>query len=156
MKVDELKHNICRLDDIDAMTFELLLLADPSRNVVEDYLHRGICFVCKADEIVGIYILIKTRPNTMEIVNIAVRESMQGKGIGRKLIFHAISVARGEGIKTLEIGTGNSSLHQLGLYQKCGFRITGVDKDFFTRHYEGEIVENGITCRDMIRLSMDL
>lgn len=65
-------------------------------------------------------------------------------------------MARGQGAKTLEIGTGNSSLNQLGLYQKCGFRIIGVDKDFFTRHYEDEIVENGIICRDMIRLSMDL
>lgn len=156
MKIEELKYGICRLDDTDIIPFELLLLADPSRNAVEDYLHRGICFVYKTDEIVGIYVLIKTRPNTMELVNVAVKENMQGKGIGKKLVLHAISMARKEGAKTLEIGTGNSSLQQLALYQKCGFRIIGVDKDFFTRHYEEEIVENGIMCRDMIRLSMDL
>ena len=156
MKIEELKYNIYKLDDKDPIPFELLLLADPSRNSIDDYLHRGICFICKTDEIVGVYVLIKTRPNTMELVNIAVKENMQGKGIGKELILHAISMAKKEGTKTLEIGTGNSSLQQLALYQKCGFRITGVDKDFFTRHYDEEIVENGIICRDMIRLSMDL
>ncbi|MNW16937.1 putative N-acetyltransferase YvbK [compost metagenome] len=45
---------------------------------------------------------------------------------------------------------------QLYLYQKCGFRIVGVDVDFFVRHYEEAIEENGIPCRDMIRLAMDI
>ncbi|MSU00895.1 GNAT family N-acetyltransferase [Tissierella pigra] len=154
--MEELKYNIYKLDDKDPIPFELLLLADPSKNVIEDYLYRGNCFVYKTDEIVGVYVLIKTRPNTMELVNVAVKENMQGKGIGKKLVLHAIFMARKEGANTLEIGTGNSSLQQLGLYQKCGFRIIGVDKDFFTKHYEEEIMENGIVCRDMIRLSMDL
>jgi hypothetical protein len=44
----------------------------------------------------------------------------------------------------------------LALYQKCGFRIVGVDLDFFIRHYPEKIYENGIQCRDMIRLSLDL
>jgi len=68
----------------------------------------------------------------------------------------AIQVAKTKGYKTIEIGTGNSSLGQLALYQKCGFRIVGVDRDFFVRHYQDEIFENGIQCRDMVRLSQDL
>ena len=69
---------------------------------------------------------------------------------------NAIEVAKSKGFKTIEVGTGNSSIEQLALYQKCGFRITGVDLDFFIRHYSEEIYENGIQCRDMIRLSKDL
>lgn len=42
------------------------------------------------------------------------------------------------------------------LYQKCGFRIVGIDRDFFTDHYPEPIYENGIWCRDMIRLSIHL
>jgi hypothetical protein len=30
--------------------------------------------------------------------------------------------------------------------------MAGVDVDFFTRNYPEAIVENGIECRDMIRL----
>lgn len=37
-----------------------------------------------------------------------------------------------------------------------GFRMTGIDRDFFIRHYSEEIFENGIQVVDMVRLSQDL
>ncbi|SHE12896.1 Uncharacterized N-acetyltransferase YvbK [Chlamydia abortus] len=136
---------------------ELLLLADPSRDIVEGYLGRGKCYVAEEDgAVIGVYVLIPTRPETVELVNVAVEESRHGRGIGKQLVLHAVRTAREEGAWTIEVGTGNSSVAQLALYQKCGFRITGVDRDFFIRHYPMEIVENGIPCRDMIRLSQDL
>lgn len=46
--------------------------------------------------------------------------------------------------------------YKLALYQKCGFRMTGIDKDFFVRHYEEAIFENGIQVVDMVRLSQDI
>lgn len=150
-----MNYNICRLEEIEKIPYDLLLLADPSKESVDDYINRGIIYGLKTNEIIGVYVLIMTRPNTMELVNIAVKEKMQGKGIGKKLVLHAIQRAKEEGVKTLEIGTGNASLGQLALYQKCGFRIVGIDKDFFIKHYEEEIIENGIRCIDMIRLSMN-
>lgn len=136
---------------------DLLLLADPSRPIVEDYLRRGFSFVAeKESAVVGVYVLLPTRPETVELVNVAVDESMHGQGIGKKLVQHAISTARAARYRTIEVGTGNSGIGQLALYQKCGFRIIGVDLDFFTRHYDEEIFENGIQCRDMIRMSIDL
>lgn len=135
----------------------LLLLADPSREVVEKYINRGECLVAELDEqIIGVYVLLPTRPGTVELVNIAVAESQHGKGIGKELVIHAVQNAKSQGYKTIEIGTGNSSIGQLALYQKCGFRINGIDRDFFIRHYTDEIFENGIQCRDMIRLYQDL
>ncbi|WP_379159883.1 GNAT family N-acetyltransferase [Paenibacillus sp. sgz5001063] len=137
--------------------FDLLLLADPSKEIVKEYLGRGQCLVALInEEIIGVMVLIRTRPETIEIVNIAVQEDYQGMGIGKQLIGYSIVKAREEKVKTIEIGTGNSSVNQLMLYQRCGFRITGVDRDFFVRHYEEEIYENGIQCRDMIRLSLDI
>ncbi len=137
--------------------YALLLLADPSLKLVNEYLPRGICFLAMYQkEIAGVLVLVPTRPETREIVNIAVKEEFQRKGIGKQLIHFAIHKAREMHTKTLEIGTGNPGVGQLLLYQKCGFRITGVDQDFFVRHYKEEIYENGIQCRDMIRLSMDI
>jgi ribosomal protein S18 acetylase RimI-like enzyme len=107
-------------------------------------------------QIIGVYVLLPTRPETIELVNIAVDEKQKGKGIGKQLVLHAIENAKQQGYKTMEIGTGNSSIRQLALYQKCGVRITGVDRDFFVKHYPEPIFENGIQCRDMIRLSQEL
>jgi ribosomal protein S18 acetylase RimI-like enzyme len=136
---------------------DLLLLADPSEEMIEEYIHTGQCYVARHEtEIVGVIVILKTRPKTQEIMNIAVKESYQNKGIGKQLIAFAIEKAKGEHISTLEIGTGNPGVQQLLLYQKCGFRIVGVDADFFRRHYQERIYENGIECRDMIRLKMEL
>lgn len=135
----------------------LLLLADPSPKIVKDYISRGECFIAEAgNDIIGIYVLLPTRPETVELVNVAVDEGHQGRGIGKQLVLDAVKTAKKNGYKKIELGTGNSGIGQLALYQKCGFRITGVDFDFFTNHYAEEIIENGILCRDMIRLSQDL
>lgn len=149
--------NIRKLKIGEKPPMDLLLLADPSHTIVEDYLKRGECLIAESNEkIVGVYVLLPTRPETVELVNIAVAEEQNGRGIGKQLVMDAIQTAKKKGYKTVEIGTGNSSIGQLALYQKCGFRIIGVDLNFFIRHYSEEIFENGIQCRDMIRLSQDL
>ncbi|QHE62464.1 GNAT family N-acetyltransferase [Rossellomorea vietnamensis] len=141
----------------EELPMELLLLADPSETIVKEYAARGECFVAELEKkIVGVYVLLPTRPETVELVNLAVAEELHGKGIGKQLVMDAVKVAKEKGYKTIEVGTGNSGVGQLALYQKCGFRIVGVDLDFFVRHYPEEIVENGIQCRDMIRLSQDI
>lgn len=141
----------------EAPPFELLLLADPSREQVEQYIANGECRVAEEEgEIVGVYVLVKLGITTMEIINIAVDERIHDRGIGKKLMSDAIQTAKVLGCKFLEVGTGNSSIGQLAFYQKSGFRIDGVIKDFFVDHYEEEIIENGIQCRDMIRLSMEI
>ena len=133
---------------------ELLILADPSKKVIQQYIERGECYVGEVkEEIVGVFVLLPTRPETVELVNIAIAEKHQGKGFGKTLTKEAINNAKEQGYKVIEVGTGNSSIDQLALYQKCGFRITGVDIDFFPIHYEEEIIENGIACVDMIRLT---
>lgn len=148
---------IKKLSEDEVVPYDLLLLADPSKTIVDDYLNRGSCYTASYQgETIGVFVLLKTRPRTIEIVNVAVREDYQGRGIGKTLVLEAIAKAKEEHIKTVEIGTGNCGMLQLALYQKCGFRIVGVDQDFFLRHYEEEIFENGIQCRDMIRLKLEL
>jgi ribosomal protein S18 acetylase RimI-like enzyme len=137
--------NIRKLKKDEQPPMELLLLADPSEAIVQDYITRGECFVAELEErIIGVYVLLPTRSETVELVNVAVSEEHHGKGIGRKLVMDAVEAARSKGYKTIEIGTGNSSIAQLALYQKCGFRIVGVEQDFFFKHYPEAIFENGI------------
>jgi ribosomal protein S18 acetylase RimI-like enzyme len=136
---------------------ELLLTADPSATLIKGYLDRGHCYIAEIDnQTAGVYVLVENNSDTAELINIAANEKHQGKGIGKALVKDAIQIAKDMGYKTIEVGTGNSSIDQLALYQKCGFRITGVDKDFFIRNYEEEIFENGIKCRDLVRLSQTL
>ncbi len=149
--------DIRKLKTDEELPLDLLLLADPSQALIEDYVQRGECFLAESDrQIIGVYVLLPTRPETVELVNIAVMETHHDRGIGKQLIIDAIQRAKSKGYRTIEVGTGNSSIGQLALYQKCGFRIAGVDRDFFIRHYSEEIFEKGIQCRDMVRLSQEL
>lgn len=137
--------------------YGLLYEADPSREAVADYLERGECYAAfMGDTPAGVYVLLRTRPFTMELVNIAVDEAHRRKGIAKQMIAHCVERARESGCSVLEVGTGNAGIGQLALYQKCGFSITSVDIDFFRKHYPEPIFENGIECRHMVRLSMDL
>ncbi len=136
--------------------WDLLLLADPSRKHVQAYLKTGDCYAAFLDEqMVGIFVLLWIDSTTMELMNIAVSENFQGQGIGKRLFAEAKHVAKTEGALRLELGTGNSSLDQLAFYQKAGFRISGVIRDFFVKNYPEEIIENGIPCRDMVRLELE-
>ncbi len=141
----------------EAYPMDILLLADPSQKLIEKYLLNGQCYVAEQNSIIiGAYVLLAKTCNTIEIMNIAVSEKYQGKGIGKKLIKHAVTVSKEKGFTRIEIGTGNSSIGQLALYQKCGFRFVEIEKDFFLKNYEEPIFENGIPCLDMIRLRMQL
>ena len=137
----------------EAFPFELLLLADPSLEEVEAYLKTGDCYVLEENqEIVGTYVLLPLDDQRIELKNLAVAEAQQGQGLGKSLIEDALKVAKQAGYQQIEVGTGNSS----ALYQKMAFKITSVDKDYFVRNYGFPIYENGVQCRDMIRLSQQL
>lgn len=149
-----MKLEIRRTDDPPR---DLLLLADESEEAVADYIGRGVCHVARLDGTeVGEYVLLHTRPLTAEIVNIAVAPGFQRRGIGTALIRHAVATAREAGFRRLEIGTGDTGAGQIALYERCGFVRCGVERDFFRWYCRRSIFENGVECRDMVRLKMDL
>lgn len=137
--------------------WSLLLEADPSRERVQSYLHTGECVgVFDADLLVGVFVLVVRESHVAELMNIAVASPFRGRGYGKRLLQECVRRARAAGLRKLEVGTCNSSLDQLGFYQKCGFRIVGVERDFFVLNYSEPIEEHGIRCRDMIRLSKEI
>jgi ribosomal protein S18 acetylase RimI-like enzyme len=142
---------IRKLHPTETPPLDLLLEADPSKTKIEAYLRSRSSFIAEiGNKISGIYVLLQTKSDTAEVVNISVREADRGKGIGKNLIYHAIGQARTQGYTILEVGTGNSSIDQIAFYQKCGFRMKNIERDFFLRHYEEPIFENGIQCPDII------
>lgn len=148
---------IRRLESGERLPMELLLLADPSEELVKEYAGKGDCYVAEVeDETIGAYVLLEAGAGNVELKNIAVAEQLHGRGIGKTLVLDAIRTSKLLGYKSIEVGTGNSSIGQLALYQKCGFRIEWIERDFFIKNYKEEIFENGIRCMDMIRLSQTL
>ena len=77
---------IRQLNPREPFPWKLLYTADPSREAVADYTARGVCFgAWESGKIIGVSVLLRTRPFTMELVNLAVEESCQGRGVGKRL-----------------------------------------------------------------------
>lgn len=149
--------DIRKLEKGEALPMALLLEADPSERLVRSYCADGHCYLAeRAGRVIGVFVLVALDAERAEIKNAALEESERGRGLGKQLIFAALDEARNLGFRSVEIGTGNSSLAQLALYQKCGFRLKSIDRNFFVRHYEEAIFENGIACLDMVRLDRQL
>lgn len=137
--------------------YKLLSLADDNKKAIYDYVSRGQVYTfVKNEEPVGIVVGLLTRPNTLELVNLAVDPNYQQQGIGKQLINYIIEVAKNLDCHTITVGTGNSGIGQLKLYQQAGFRMKSIDIDYFIKYYEEPIYENGIQCKDMVRLELEL
>jgi ribosomal protein S18 acetylase RimI-like enzyme len=141
----------------DTYPWRLLLLADPNRNQIESYISEStVIGMIDSSKIVGVSVIKQLNNESAEIMNIAIDEKYQGMGLGKLLITRSVDECATRGVKSVEIGTGNSSIAQLYLYQKMGFRIVGIIRDHFVKNYPDPIFENGIQCRDMIRLRREL
>lgn len=134
---------------------ELLLEADPSVEKLKGYLPSSRCFVAILEgKPVGAYVVQRIAPAVYELMSIAVSPEYQRKGIGSKLLRNAVSIVYDMGARRLEVGTGTFG-YQLTYYQREGFRVFAVERDFFLVNYEEPIFENGIQLKDMLRLAVD-
>ena len=120
------------IEATDAPLRELLLLADESDESVDDYVGRSRCYAARCGG------------------------RIVGQGIGTAMLRHAVRTAREAGFRRLEIGTGDTGAGQVELYERCGFVRCGLERDYFRRYYPVPIYENGVECRDMVRLAMEL
>ncbi len=156
----------CNVESLGEEHWSLMLMADPDRKAISEYLPDCRLFSISAQgSPIALALLLssngaygkklKLSEGEAEIINIAVTPEQQGKGLAKRLILHCVGAGRLARLRRLWIGTGNSSLPQLALYQKAGFRLDHIIPDYFS-DYPETIFENGIQCLDMLRLQLTL
>lgn len=147
--------NIRTMQPHEPLPMHLLLDADPSEEIVLSYISQSQTFIAESrQELVGVMVL-KPEGDKAEIMNVAVEEAWQNKGIGRQLVEHAKQMAQRQGAKQITVCTGNSTLPALALYQRCGFTVQSIEKDHFLRNYPEPIFENGMQCKDRVKLVLE-
>ncbi|AOA57521.1 GNAT family N-acetyltransferase [Acinetobacter larvae] len=131
----------------------LLLEADPDWHTVSQYLAQSrVLGMYVQQQLIAQLTLCSLNQTEAEIKNIAVLEHYRGKGLAKQLIAEAIDYCQSQQFDKLWIKTGNSSLAQMALYQKMGFRMQYIEKNVFL-NYPEEIWENGIRCLDQVVLA---
>lgn len=133
---------------------DLLLLADEQENMIDQYLERGIMYVMEADGVMAECVVTDEGSGVLELKNIAVRPSDQGKGHGKVLVDFLIQTYAGQ-YAILQVGTGDSPC-TVPFYEACGFRKHHLVKNFFIDHYDHPIYECGVQLVDMVYLQREL
>ena len=138
----------------------LLELADDSVAQVRSYYQTGTLFALDADDgsPMGMILAIPRADGTVELKAVAVAVQRQAQGVGTVLLHAVLERLRDAGVRRVIVGTSTSGIGQLAYYQKAGFRLRTVERDFFTpeRGYPEGIEENGIPLRDMVWMDRDL
>ena len=91
------------------------------------------------DELTG-YSVMWFAADEGELGDIAVVPERRGEGIGRRLLRESISVAASRGTRSLYLEVRESNDVARRLYEKVGFSVVGVRKQYYTEPVEDAIV----------------
>ena len=134
---------------------DMLLMADPQKEMIESYLDKSemfalinggdVCTVCVVE-------LLKNRK--CELKNIVTRKEDRGKGYAKYMIRH-VCEHYGNRCDTMYAGTGNrkKTLEFLG---KCGFVNSHIVANYYLDHYSEPIYEGEVRLTDKIYLKKQL
>jgi GNAT superfamily N-acetyltransferase len=145
-----------RPDEIETL-IPMLLQAEESEGALRWGMKHLVDAVYRADAdgvLVGAATM-QWRGEPCEIMELAVATERHGQGIGREIVAWLIDEARRRGKTAVLVGTANSSIGNIAFYQKTGFRMDHVRKDYF-RYYREPHYENGIQIRDMLVFRYEL
>ncbi len=75
-----------------------------------------------------------------EIINIAVKESYRGNGVGKVIVMSLIKEAKHRGAKKFFLEVRESNVTAIHLYEKCGFEKNGIRKNFYEKPIENAVI----------------
>ena len=89
---------------------------------------------------------------TVELRAVAVDPTRHHQGLGREMLARVLDDLRSRGTRRVIVGTSNAGIWQIAFYQKAGFRLWRIERDYFTpeKGYDPDERENGLSHRDMI------
>lgn len=139
----------------DNYPYDMLLLADETREAIDQYLHKSDVYVVKSEQqTIAVFCLYPNSPTEIELKNIAVARDYQNRGLGSEIITKIFGIVKDQ-YNTIIVGTGEHSYQQINFYEKNGFERFGIRDHFFINNYPEPIYENGKLLKDMVLLKMD-
>lgn len=133
---------------------DLLLEADPSRDMIHKYLNDSDVYALKKeDELISIAVILPISRKTLELKNIVTRENYRNKGYAKTLLKSLCGNYKQKYDRML-VGTTENNIP---FYVKQGFdKYEKTVKNFFIDNYAEEIKDGDLICTDLIYYSKDL
>ncbi|NLP46372.1 MAG: ribosomal protein S18-alanine N-acetyltransferase [Epulopiscium sp.] len=124
------KNHISQVWEIEKQCFTIPWSKQSLTKEIQDN-DFAIYFVAIYDQIVSGYAGLWKIVDEGHITNIAVLPKVQGKGIGSKLIETLIQEGKKIGLRALTLEVRVSNNKARSLYEKYGFRIMGIRKEYY-------------------------
>ena len=96
--------------------------------------------VCGADGSLVGYLSGAKALDELQIINVAVREDMRGRGIGALLMRAADSYCLENSLVSISLEVRESNASAISLYDRCGFKAAGIRKNFYRSPTENAVV----------------
>ena len=133
---------------------DLLLEADPSKDMINTYLKDGELFALTYKETIAcVAVVKKIDDETIELKNIVTKEEHRGQGLGKKMLKYLADNYKPK-YKKMIVGTSENNIP---FYVKQGFdKYEKTVKNFFIDNYDEEIIDGDLHCIDMYYYSKNL
>ena len=106
-----------------------------TRGVFTDCLKVGNqCWILERNDEVLAHAIVAIGAGEAHLLNVCVRASEQGGGLGRALVLFALERAHAAGADALFLEVRPSNSRALKLYDSIGFNVVGVRKDYYPAH----------------------
>ncbi len=103
-----------------------------SDGIFRDCLRAGYCcWVAEQHDFVCAYGIMQVGAGDSHILNLCVRESGRGQGLGRALLSHLLDVASEHRADTALLEVRPTNRTALGLYAAMGFNEVGVRRGYY-------------------------
>ena len=101
-------------------------------------------FVAEIDgKIVG-YVCLMSLFEEAQILDIAVNPDQRGRGVGLELMARAEGLAREKQAEILTLEVRASSAPAISLYERCGFRRTGIRTRYYDAGEDAVLMEKNL------------
>ena len=133
---------------------DLLLEADPSKDMIHKYLNDSDVYALKKEEeLISIAVILPISRKTLELKNIVTKEKYRNKGYAKTLLKSLCGNYKQKYDRML-VGTTENNIP---FYVKQGFdKYEKTIKNFFIDNYDEEIIDGDLICTDLIYYSKDL
>src|SRR5215217_173201 len=139
----------------------LLLLADEPQPL-RGYLQSGNLYVLRAGDgspVGATHVMpYDADSETFELKAVAIVQTRHNQGFGRRMLAMVLDDLRARGAQRVVVGTSNAGIGEIAFYQKAGFRLWRIERDYFTpeKGYDPNDRHNGLPHRDMVWFDQDL
>jgi ribosomal-protein-alanine N-acetyltransferase len=89
------------------------------------------CWLALKDNIIVAHAVVSTAAGESHVLNLAVTEEYQGKGIGKQFIHFLLGIAASKQAEIMMLEVRPSNVRAISCYNSAGFNEIGCRKDYY-------------------------